>query len=127
MSNSEWSDGAPTGLKQRSKDLASKASQIISKTDSDQKEKGICLSIESEQSIKRVCTDSDDDDEERNQMLSAFALDLQLLSRDPNPPKETLFSVLDVLQVLLFVFEGINEAKAQVVDHHQLSPIMSFC
>ena len=60
-------------------------------------------------------------------MLSAFALNLQLLSRDPNPPKETLFSVLDVLQVLLFVFEGINEAKAQVVDHHQLSPIMSFC
>ena len=66
MSKSEWSDGAPTGLKQKSKDLASKASQIISKTDSDQKEKGICLSIESDQCVKRVCADNDDDDEERN-------------------------------------------------------------
>ena len=102
MSKSEWSDGAPTGLKQKLKHLTTKASQIISKTDSIQKGKGICLSIESDQSEKKECDDDDDDDDgddvKRNETLSAFALDSP--SRDPNPPKEPMISVLDVLQVL---------------------------
>ena len=95
-SKSEWSDGAPTGLEQKLKDLTTKDSHTISKAERNQKEEGICLSIESDQSMKRVY--DDDGDVERNETLSALALDSP--SRDPNPPNENMISVLDVLQVL---------------------------